>query len=574
MLSLHARRLLLATDRVLSEPVGDIHALLRDHLAGTGPGGLVLLGGFGSGKTSACARLAAESSDLHPASVVPLAVLGRAESVTAGLERAVGRSRLDEARAGGRVLLLDGFDEVTPPPGGYAAFFEELTTQVGPRWVLTSRPSHVRTSFEADPDQADSLSLPDVQTVQIEPLPRQVVREVITDLPNGRNLLATVDGLVDLATSPLLLHIILTAVPFIEPGRPIDAWGLFDAWLRYALHTGPAHAEVLARLETLAWEAFRDSGYGTETMSFHPDHLAAARLPTALRRDLMVTELDGRVRFGHRSVFEYLLAAHMAPRIAANQGRGPDELSGLRITDATRAFLVGRVPRQPIRVEAHRTRIPRGNFIAGGDGATDERPLRIQHLAEPCWLSRMPVTHADWQAFLTARPDDRQDALYLAHWGPERRAPADMADVPIYHLWPEDAEAYARWAGRPGGPELPGARLPTADEWEKAVRGVDGRRWPWGDHPRPGLAATSELGLGRPLPARALGAQGDAHLFGAVGGVFEYTSSHWRGREERGRVVMGGCFTHPLSTARASLRLSHRLSGHLKAGLRLAWNAE
>jgi formylglycine-generating enzyme required for sulfatase activity len=279
---------------------------------------------------------------------------------------------------------------------------------------------------------------------------------------------------------------------------------------------------------------------------------------------LFVTELDGHCRFGHRTAYEFLLASAIAPRLRDNQGEGRDSLSGAAITEPMRLFLVARTGRMPTRwLEDDRVEIPAGNFISGGECSPDERPLQIRHLTRPFRIARAPVTNREWGDFLAADPDSREDAHYLRHWGLSRSVPPGQEDAPVHHLWPEDADRYAQFRG---------ARLPTADEGEKAVRGIDGRRWPWGDLWRPGAGATAELGLNRPLPVRALGAQGDAGLFSAAGGVFEYTASGWRGRTDRGRVVMGGCYTHPAAVSRAGLRLSHKISGHLKAGLRLAWD--
>lgn len=566
MLPLRVRRLRLDGDEVVSDDHGDLLATVREHLTGDGPGGLVVLGSFGSGKTSFCRALHGMQPDGgRPATFVPLAVVARAPTVEAGLRRAAGADALDEARVGERVLLLDGLDEVPPPNGQtHSAWFEALIDQVGPRWILTSRPSHVRTDVVADPDQADTLERPDVVTVEIAPLDPHTVADVVGQLPRGDQLLRTVEGLHELATTPLLLHVVEAALPHIQEGRPIDAWGLFDAWLRYSLRTGSGHDDALARLEAAAWEAFRHGGFHTETMSLDADVVRGLKLPFELERTLLVTELDGRYRFGHRSLFEFLLAAHMAPRLLANQGQGPDALSGLHLTDATRAFLVGRVGRMPVQRDGDRVRIPRGNFVAGGSVASDERRLRIAHLPHDVWIARAPVTGAQWAAYLRDAPDDRQDANYLPHWGPSRTLPRGHDDLPVYGVWPSDADAYARWAG---------AELPTADTWEKAVRGLDGRTWPWGEHWRRGHAVTAELGVNRPLAVRAFGAHGDAQLFSAVGGVFEITASDYRDRPDRGRVVMGGCFTHPHRTARPSLRLSHTLSGRLKTGLRLAWRA-
>ncbi len=566
MLRLNATFLRRDGDALKSEPAGAVVDVVRLHVAGTGPGGMVVLGPFGSGKTHLCGDVAAAASVGTPCTVVPLRDVARhGSSPGDGLERVVGAAKLAEARAGRRVLLLDGIDEVPTPDGGHPRFFADLIAAAGPRWVVTGRPSHFRTDL-AEPvsEQIDVLDDAWITLVSIEPLSPETAAAAVAALPSGHRLLDTVDGLLEVATSPLLLDAVRAALPYIEPGRPIVPWGVFDAWIRRSLSTGPRHEEAMAALEELAWNAFIRRGRSMDVPVFDAEEMEDPRLPAVLKRALFVTDLDGRQRFGHRSVYEFLLAVHMAPMIRDNQGHGPDELSGVRITDAIRQFLLTRTGPMPVRFEGDRVLIPRGNFVAGGDLSPDERDLRIEHLPADVWVSRVPATNAEWARFLAAHPDDRIDANYLAHWGGERRMPAGEDEQPVYGIWPEDADRFAAFVG---------GRVPTADEWEKAVRGLDGKRWPWGDRFSAGRAVTSELGLSRPLPVRALGAEGDAFLFQAVGNVFQYTASAWRGRVDRGRVVMGGCFTHLAPTSRTSLRLSHKLSGNLKAGVRVVWDA-
>ena len=95
-----------------------------------------------------------------------------------------------------------------------------------------------------------------------------------------------------------------------------------------------------------------------------------------------------------------------------------------------------------------------------------ESPKRTVHL-KAFYIDRFPVTNRQFEQFCAATGHAKPWG-----WGPEGKVPPGMEDNPVVDVSWKTADEYSKWAGK---------RLPTAEEWEKAARGCDGRLYPWGN---------------------------------------------------------------------------------------------
>ncbi|MFB6263069.1 MAG: protein kinase, partial [Bradymonadaceae bacterium] len=153
--------------------------------------------------------------------------------------------------------------------------------------------------------------------------------------------------------------------------------------------------------------------------------------------------------------------------------------------------------------------VPAGDYLTGGDpDAFDPSPPERIHVGG-FFCARFPVTFGEYlawfnelydeygEAAMERAPQTRQAEGLLVRYDEEsgRWVPDEILiegtarerypegeghefDLPVLGIRAEDAEAYCRWRSERDGRDY---RLPTADELEKAGRGVDGRYFPWGN---------------------------------------------------------------------------------------------
>lgn len=216
--------------------------------------------------------------------------------------------------------------------------------------------------------------------------------------------------------------------------------------------------------------------------------------------------------------------------------------------------------------------VPAGEFLMGTDKTKeavipaafglrkpayeDERPIRKVPV-KAFYIDQFEVNVAQYRKFVEA-PRHKPTSSWLRkawEWvfgekfveAPHHKPPAywqgqdleHIASYPVVGISWHDAQAYCQWAGK---------RLPTEMEWEKAARGADGRRFPWGNEYDANKANMSQKGLS---PVGWF--QGDASPFGVydmAGNVCEWVADWYRPYPgntdkdpdfgERFKVIRGG----------------------------------
>jgi formylglycine-generating enzyme len=104
-------------------------------------------------------------------------------------------------------------------------------------------------------------------------------------------------------------------------------------------------------------------------------------------------------------------------------------------------------------------RVPAGGFVTGHDLEDESEGAGRAVELDEFYISKYPITNKQYSLFVN-ETNHRSTAI------------AGSATHPVVGVSWKDAQAYCKWAQ---------LCLPNEYQWEKAARGIDGRKYPWGN---------------------------------------------------------------------------------------------
>jgi formylglycine-generating enzyme required for sulfatase activity len=269
---------------------------------------------------------------------------------------------------------------------------------------------------------------------------------------------------------------------------------------------------------------------------------------------------------------------------AVLQARDSDGAARYSVAKRVRAgFLLGQFgdPRTPIAIDQWQAAlqalpdpqpdvyfcpIPAGAYLIGSpaddpDAQEHEQPQHDVRFDQPYWIARLPITNAQWAAYVAAGGEESRYAD-----DPDLNAP----NQPVVGITWYEAQGFCTWLSEQLAGALPAGyviRLPTEAEWEAAARGPAAWRYPWGDDWQSDCAAMEDDQATRNAPwTTPVGCYpAGAAACGALdmaGNVWEWTLDRWQSypgaakafTNERPVVVRGGAYHNDRTFVRCGAR--------------------
>lgn len=275
----------------------------------------------------------------------------------------------------------------------------------------------------------------------------------------------------------------------------------------------------------------------------------------ALQRPLLIAEVQDTIRDlgldkeehdGGANLPPHLREFLEDPRLVSLLSRGKPFPSDEESISVYTHLSASTQPRRPVtddfrlpQTTEGMVMIPQGMFLMGDVG----RATTLDGFE----IDLYPVTNRQYQRFR----DETGYAQTPEHWR-DGTYPTEKADHPVVNVSLEDCQAFATWAGN---------RLPTEQEWEKAARGPNGRRYPWGNTFN--RQNCNNLEAGRQDTSDVSEFPNGASQYGVYdtcGNAWEWTSTAVRPGNEDARVIRGGSWASPKEGVQATTRGYERVA--------------
>ncbi|MHC4469573.1 MAG: formylglycine-generating enzyme family protein [Planctomycetota bacterium] len=202
---------------------------------------------------------------------------------------------------------------------------------------------------------------------------------------------------------------------------------------------------------------------------------------------------------------------------------GPDERAEIfsRVDRDVPTTGLDLAPQEAIAVVEGMVFVPSGPYLAG--------PKNEEKEVEGFYIDIFPVTNREYRKFIDAR-----GYRPPKFWAEQRMK---EPDAPVVGVSWYDADKYSAWAGK---------KLPSAEQWEKAARGLEGRIYPWGNEIDEAKANFGHVD-GEDLVCPVEKHEENHSVFGArdlAGNVWEWTRD-WDDIEIDMKIIRGGSWADP-----------------------------